>query len=54
MLNIMIKQPHGMGNYGKQRFKESMMRLSEQFSDKEIHMYNVLGYTRTNEQKQTK
>ena len=54
MLDTMIKQPHGMGDYGKQRFKESMNKLSEQFSDKEIHMYNVLGYTSTNEQKQTK
>jgi hypothetical protein len=51
--NKMTKQ-HGLGNYGKQRIKDSMARLSDKLSDKEIKLWTILGYLPKDEQKQTK
>lgn len=51
--NTMTKQ-HGLGNYGKQRIKDSMARLSDKLSDKEIKLWTLLGYLPKDEQKQTK
>ena len=53
MIKSMTKQ-NGLGDYGKQKIKDSMARLSDKLSDKEIKLWTLLGYLPKDEQKQTK